>query len=199
MSDSAGSQSLPQQYFDEIYAAHADPWGFATSSYEAEKYAASLAALSRERYGTALEVGCSIGVFTAMLAGRCDNLLAVDVAEKALSAARMRCEDQRQVRFELRSLPDQFPEGNFDLITVCEVAYYWSAEDLLKACRVMAQHQPEGAELLLVHWTPSAHDYPQVGDAVHDTWLQQPWWHTRISQRHPLYRLDALQRNTVVL
>ena len=189
--------SLSQQYFDNVYDANADPWSFESSPYEAEKYAVSLAALPRERYGNALEVGCSIGVFTRMLAARCDALLAVDVAEKALGIARARCADQHQVRFERRSLPDQFPDGMFDLVTVCEVGYYWSADDLLRTCHMVAQHQREGTDLLLVHWTPTVADYPQAGDTVHDTWLNQPWWHVLVSQRHASYRLDLLRRSAL--
>lgn len=188
-------RSLSQQYFDDVYAASADPWDFETSAYEAGKYAASLAALPRARYVNALEIGCSIGVFTRMLAERCDALLAVDVAEKALAVAEKRCADQQQVRFAKRSLPQEFPDGTFDLVTVCEVGYYWSPADLLVACRAIAQHQAEGADLLLVHWTPEVADYPQLGDAVHDTWIKQPWWRIVASQRQALYRLDVLRRS----
>lgn len=192
-----GDNSLPQQYFDDVYAARADPWDFETSTYEAEKYATSLAALPCQRYANALEIGCSIGVFTRMLAQRCDALLAIDLAERALEIARARCADQPQVRFEQRSLPEQFPAGLFDLVTVCEVGYYLSPTDLLRACRIIAQHQPQGADLLLVHWTPHVADYPQTGDAVHDTWLRQPWWAALGSQRHQTYRLDVLRRSAV--
>ena len=37
--------SLAPDYFSQVYAAHEDPWDFQHSSYEAEKYRASLAAL----------------------------------------------------------------------------------------------------------------------------------------------------------
>lgn len=187
--------SLPARYFDDVYAAHRDPWNFETSAYEAEKYSSSLAILPRERYGSALEVGCSIGVFTQLLAQRCDRLLALDLAEKALDEARQRCAQQTNVSFARCDLPAQFPNGSFDLVTVCEVGYYWSPADLLRACRRIAQQQPTGADLLLVHWTPAVHDYPQTGDAVHDTWLSQPWWQPMAARRHATYRMDVLRRN----
>ncbi len=191
--------SLPQEYFDDVYAAAADPWGFETSPYEAEKYATSLRSLPRPTYRNALEVGCSIGVFTQLLGQRCEALLALDVAERALEVARARCANEPQIQFEQRSLPDEFPEGMFDLVTVCEVGYYWSAADLQQACRVIAQHQPEGADLLLVHWTPPVADYPQAGDAVHNEWLEQPWWHVLVSQRQESYRLNVLRRLAVAV
>ena len=37
--------SLPPDYCEHVYAANADPWQFATSPYERDKYAATLAAL----------------------------------------------------------------------------------------------------------------------------------------------------------
>ena len=56
--------SLSPAYFEGVYANSADPWNFETSEYEAAKYADTLACLPRERFTSALEVGCSIGVLT---------------------------------------------------------------------------------------------------------------------------------------
>ncbi len=81
--------SLEPAYFDALYAADPDPWQFATSAYEREKYDATLAALPT-RIGSAFEIGCSIGILTRRLAERCNTLLAVDVAKAALAAARRR-------------------------------------------------------------------------------------------------------------
>ena len=77
------SQTMPPDYFDNRYAEDPDPWQFATSEYEAAKYAATLEALPKPHYASALEIGCSIGVFTKALAARCDALIGVDTAEKA--------------------------------------------------------------------------------------------------------------------
>ena len=197
--DKQPNQSLSQQYFDDVYRVSRDPWHFETSAYEAQKYADSLAILPRKHYRNALELGCSIGVFTQMLGPRCSQLLAVDIAAQAVAEAKERCTDQPAVRFERRSLPSQFPDGIFDLITVCEVAYYWSAEDLQTACRCIAQHQSEGADLLLVHWTPEVHDYPLPGDVVHDLWLEQPWWQTVAARPQATYRMDVLRRNALAV
>ena len=71
------------EFFERLYAAEPDPWGFETSAYERAKYDATIAALPPGPISTALEVGCSIGVLTERLARRCDRLLAVDVSEAA--------------------------------------------------------------------------------------------------------------------
>lgn len=188
-------RTLTQRYFDDVYSANRDPWQFETSPYEAEKYASSIAILPRERYGSALEIGCSIGVFTRMLAQRCDQLTAIDIAEKALAEARHRNRDLPHVRFDQIEVPRNFPDCLFDLITISEVAYYWSQEDLRLSCRIIADHQTEGSDLLLVHWTPHVEDYPLGGDQVHDLWLSMPWWQPIATHRHATYRMDVLRRN----
>ena len=82
--------SLDGAYFDRLYAASDDPWGFSTRWYEHRKYALTLAALPAPHYDSALEIGCSVGVLTALLAGRCTALLALDPSVRALAQARTR-------------------------------------------------------------------------------------------------------------
>ena len=72
--------TLKPEYFDALYAADPDPWNFAASPYEQAKYALTLNAMPKPRYRSALEVGCSIGVLTRLLASRCDAVLAIDAA-----------------------------------------------------------------------------------------------------------------------
>ncbi|MBE7212736.1 MAG: methyltransferase domain-containing protein [Gluconacetobacter diazotrophicus] len=172
MPNPAAPDSLSARYFDDVYRANPDPWNFASSPYEAAKYAATLAALPRALYPSAFEAGCSIGVLTAQLAPRCGRLLSADISERALRAARERCAALDNVRFEQRTLPGGFPDGPFDLIVVSEVGYYLAMPDLLKfRAAVISQLAPAG-QLLLVHWTPEVHDYPLTGDEVHETFLE---------------------------
>ena len=189
--------SLPASYFEDVYRANADPWGFATSPYEAAKYDATLAALPRPRYASAFEIGCSIGVLTERLAPRFDTLLAVDVVPGVLAKARRRCARFPHVRFAEMSVPDAFPDERFDCILVSEVGYYWSAADLERARRQIADALLPGGHLVLVHWTPFVHDYPLTGDQVHDAFLDQgassPLAH-RHGHREARYRLDVLER-----
>ena len=111
-------------YFERMYAQDPDPWRFASSAYERDKYAATLAALGPRRFMHGLEVGCSIGVLSRQLAARCDAFLGLDVAEPALARARAHCADQGWARFQRAVVPDEWPEGEFDLIVFSEVLYY---------------------------------------------------------------------------
>ncbi len=190
--------SLANNYFDDVYRANSDPWNFETSPYEHAKYAASLGALPRPHYPQALEIGCSLGVFTALLAGRCGHLLGVDVSEQALAQARRRCAGLPQVALQLLRVPDEFPTAEFDLVTLCEVGYYWNLADLARAAGRIAAAVPAGGHLLLVHWTPTVPDYPLTGDEVHEFFLQRTGpnglWRHLAGQRHPQYRLDVLEK-----
>ena len=186
--------SLPTKYFDDVYSAHRDPWDFETSEYEQQKYTHTLASLPRDHYKSALEIGCSIGVLTAQLAPRCESLLSIDVSESALAQARARCRHLPHVTFRNNSVPTQFPDGQFMFILLSEVAYYLSRPDLILLADQLAAHQNEGADLLLVHFTPEVAGYPATGDQVHDYFLTRPEWRTLAESRQPRYRLDALRR-----
>ena len=189
--------TLPPSYFDDVYRAHADPWDFNSSPYEQAKYADTLAALTRPRYERAFEIGCSIGVLTAQLAARCTHLLSVDVSETALTQARQRCANLPQVRIEQLQVPQQFPQGQFDLILLSEVGYYWSPVDLARAADLLVAALPPGGQLLLVHWTPPVHDYPLTGDEVHEFFLRHPGLRALHGHRADQYRLDLLERTVV--
>ena len=190
--------TLPPEYFDQVYQANRDPWDFETSPYEREKYANTLAALPQLQYAEVFEIGCSLGVPTAQLAPRCGHLLAVDVSEAALVQARARCAGLPQVEIRLLRVPEEFPPHQFDLILVSEVGYYWSPPDLARAADQIIAGLKPGGQLLLVHWTPPVHDYPLTGDEVHDFFLTKtadngPLRYL-IGQRHATYRLDLLER-----
>ena len=149
---------LTAAYFDELYAADADPWDFETSPYEHAKYDATIAALGGP-YETGLEIGCSIGVLTERLRPHVAELLAVDVSEPALAAARRRVPG---VRFERRELPEEFPPRDFELIVASEVLYYLDPpafEATLDRLR---------GTVLAVHWRHPTRTYPMTGDEVHD-------------------------------
>lgn len=188
-------ERLDREYFENLYAESRDPWGFETSEYERDKYERTLSVLAsrQRRYRRALEAGCSIGVFTAMLAPLCDELLAVDVSETALAVARERLAGFPHVRVELRRLPEDMPEGPFDLIIASEVMYYWPKDVMLLALRRFEEALAPGGSLLAVHWRKETRTYPLQGDEVHDLLLE----HTRLANTativEPEYRLDLFE------
>ncbi|MDX7951166.1 class I SAM-dependent methyltransferase [Lichenihabitans sp. Uapishka_5] len=144
--------TLPLSHFEAIYARGDDPWHFASSAYEAAKYAATLAALPRARYARAYEVGCSVGVLTRALADRCDDLLAVEPVSTALTAARHRNADKPWVRFAEAFVPRDWPQERFDLVVLSEVLDYLGTSDLSGVGDCLRRTLDPGGDVVLVHW-----------------------------------------------
>jgi predicted TPR repeat methyltransferase len=184
---------LGREYFEGLYAESEDPWDFETSEYERNKYGRTLEVLGELRFERALEAGASIGVFTEMLADRCDELLAVDVSERAVAAARERLAGRRHVRVERRTLPEEMPDGPFDLIVASEVLYYFTREVMLATLRAFEREMIPGGALLAVHWRRETRTYPLQGDEVHELLMR----HTRLQNTRtilePDYRLDLFE------
>jgi SAM-dependent methyltransferase len=189
-------KSLSADFFEALYQQNPDPWQFATSEYEAQKYATTLNALPHPLYRSGFEIGGSIGVLTEQLAKRCHSLLSVDVSEIPQRQAIERCQHLDNIRFELMSVPDQFPNEYFDLVVLSEVGYYWSLPDLIKAQRLILERMRSQGHLILVHWTVDARVLPLTGDAVHDAFMglvPESLKHIK-SLTESQYRLDLFEK-----
>lgn len=188
--------SLDTDYFEGMFRGTEDPWDLESSGYEREKYAHTLHALGTRSYALGFEVGCARGVLTQRLAEHCRALLAIDVSETALSAARERCEKLNNVSFARMAFPGQAPlNGVFDLIILSEVVYYWDDGDICRAAEWIDTHIAVGGDLLLVHWIGET-DYPQSGDEavakMRDA-LKAPI-PVVATERRDCYRLDLWRR-----
>jgi trans-aconitate methyltransferase len=140
-------------YFDAIYQ-NEDPFAYRTRWYEARKRALTLASLPQAHYLRAWELGCSNGVLTAALAPRCAQLLATDLSEEAVAAARRTVAGQPHVTVERAQHPQEWPEGRFDLIVVSELGYYLAeAQMQAMAERLLTSLDPQGV-LIACHWRP---------------------------------------------
>lgn len=185
--------STDRSYFDEMYRADPDPWRFESSWYEERKYALTLAALPDRRYQSAFEPGCSVGVLSSLLAGRCDRLLATDIVPKVLDRARRRVPDANSVRFEVRAIPEEWPPGPFDLVVLSEIAYYFDGDTLEGIVgQVMASTTP-GATVVGVHWRGST-DYPLTGDQAHGIIDSHPSLRRAVRHLEAAFVLDVWQR-----
>lgn len=181
-------------YFEALYRSDPDPWRFATSEYEREKYAATLAALPPGQFTRAFEVGCSIGVLTRQLASRCQEVLAVDVSETALRQAEDRCEDQPWVEFTTMDVSREWPDGEFDLIIFSEVLYYLGIDGIhAAAARTLDSLAPGGA-VVLVNWHGPT-DGACTGDQAATMFIAdcRPRLAPSIQSRAEKYRLDVLR------
>jgi predicted TPR repeat methyltransferase len=188
-------RSLGPAHFRRLYEANADPWRFRASTYEWTKYRKTIEALNERAFRSAFEVGCSIGVMTHLLAPRCATILAVDIVEQPLIAARVACAGQPWVRFECMRVPREWPDGTFDLIVLSEVLYFLSpAEIAVVADRIAGSLAPDGA-VLLVNWLGCSAD-PCTGEEAARLFMERTrrWLEPRTQIREVGYRLDLLVR-----
>jgi predicted TPR repeat methyltransferase len=187
------SERLGREYFERLYAESGDPWDFETSEYEQNKYTRTLAVLGERTFRRALEAGASIGIFTEMLAKRCEELLAVDVSVRAVVAARRRLSGLGHVRVERRTLPEEMPDGPFDLIVASEVLYYFPREEMLAVLQGFERELARGGTLLAVHWRRETRTYPLQGDEVHELLAQNTRLQNKQTIIEPDYRIDLFE------
>lgn len=189
MSGLAERDRAPVEHFERLAREAEDPWEYETSPYEQAKYRRTLAALPA-RTSRTLELGCSVGVFTAMLAPRCDSLLAVDFSPTALDRARRRLKGVENVELAQRLLPEQTPTGPFETIVCAEVLYYWSADLVREELTRMEAALAPGGTLLAVHWRGRDRRRELNGDDVHAILHERSALRSEEDVVTPFYLLD---------
>jgi predicted TPR repeat methyltransferase len=189
-------ERLEREYFEGLYAESKDPWDYESSDYEQRKYQKTLQALGGRRFTRALEVGSSIGVFTELLAPLCDELIALDLSERAVAAARQRLSGHEQVRVQRRGVPEEMSEGPFDLILASEVLYFLTREVMLAALEGFERELAPCGLLLAVHWRKETKTYPLQGDEVHELLMENTQLKHIENIIEPEYRLDLFENRS---
>jgi SAM-dependent methyltransferase len=179
-----------EQRFERLYQASPDPWGYRSSSYEHDKYRATLDALPEGPHRLCLEVGCSIGVFTGLLAARCEHLVAIDFSLSALQLARRHLEGVGNVDLLRASFPEQTPPGSWDVVVCSEILYYLQPPALGEAIGWIEAQLDCGASVLAVSWRGAGRDEPLLGDEVHDRLARELADRHALDARRDGYRLD---------
>jgi cyclopropane fatty-acyl-phospholipid synthase-like methyltransferase len=187
------TESRDASHFARLYQSSPDPWGFRTDAYEQVKYRHTVDVLNDRRFVSAVEVGCSIGVLTRMLAPQCDRLLALDLVDQPLATAARYCADQPWVEFQRMQVPDAWPERQFDLIVLSEVLYFLAPSDIDRCIRRVVDSLLPGATVLLVNWLGRTDD-PCSGDQAADRFIAGSAGILAIThqEQRPRYRLDLL-------
>ena len=96
----------------------------------------------------------------------CDDLLAIDVAEAALDRAR--AARTPRSRFERREIPEEFPDGAYDLIVVSEVLYYLDEPAFDATLNAIERTLLPAASCSPSTGARAPQRYPLTGDEVHD-------------------------------
>ncbi len=156
-----------ERLFDAVHARDEDPWRYTSSWYEQRKRFLTLAALPGSSYTAGLEIGCSIGTLSVELAARCGSFLAVDASGTALDRAARRLAHLPAARTHHLTVPNEWPDGSFDLIVVSEVGYYLSPAELAGLFDRIEGSLMPGGTLALCHWRHPVSGWELDGDSVH--------------------------------
>src|SRR6266403_6344557 len=138
--------------FERLYLENPDPWNYHSSAYERQKYERILACALKWRNASerALEVGCSVGVFSGMLARHFDRVTAIDVSKEALAAAARYNHSAKNICFVRRDLQSLNVEDQYNLIFCAEVPYYIGEKDVQIVCRQLDRYLSASGIIVLV-------------------------------------------------
>lgn len=182
-------------HFESLYQRDEDPWGYRTRSYEHEKYLATLDACGTGPFWSALELGASIGVFSAMLAPRCRQLTTLDGAPTAVHAAEQSLRGHGNVRVLLGTIPEAIPAEAADLVVASEILYYLDQAALSATFASISNVLTSGGRLVAVHWRPTGPERPISAEAMHRS-LRSLEWLNEIDDRSKTdYLLNVYERS----
>ncbi|MEU6406974.1 SAM-dependent methyltransferase [Streptomyces sp. NPDC046985] len=184
----------PEAYFERMYRTAEDPWRLEERWYERRKYDLTVAALPLPRYRRAFEPGCSVGELTRRLAGRCDAVLSCDRVASAVRTARRRTADLPQVEVRRLLLPEEWPEGSFDLIVLSELLYYLDAAALDRTLRQAVAALEDDGTLATVHWNHPVPDHLATGAEIARRVADLPGLTLLADHREPDFVLQIHQR-----
>jgi SAM-dependent methyltransferase len=188
------SDTTSAEFFEAKYREQADPWDFARSEYELQRYDATIAALGNRRFAKAFEPGCSVGVLTERLAAMCAEVEAIDFSETAVAEAAKRCAHLSGVKVQCISLPDRMPVIGFDLMVLSEIGYYFTPDEWQDVSSRIISDMDAGATLLAVHWLGHSDDHCMNGEQVHEILSANERLSLEHSERHSQFRLDRWTR-----
>jgi predicted TPR repeat methyltransferase len=152
--------------FDSIFAAQADPWESTTAA-EQERFAVTLSMLEasqKNRFDSAVELGCAEGIFTKRLAPMCAHLLALDFSEVALERARKRLAGYPGVSFRRWDMRHDKLLEIFDLVVAMGVlTSLYRPGDVKRVADNIIESVESGGFLLF-------------SDVRQSTVFEQAWW-----------------------
>lgn len=181
--------------FDELFKESADPWDYDVAPYEQVRFARTIAALDGRHFRRGLEVACAAGSLTEMIAPHCEHLLAVDASRAALTHAKRRLAPWPNVDVRLARMPEQLPEGRFDLIMLSDMLYYLGLRGLQTFLAMLIDRAESGAMIVLVNYLgPMA--IALNGEKAAEAAIalaRLRGWRLTLHERNDTMRLDRLE------
>jgi SAM-dependent methyltransferase len=193
------NRALARGYFEHVYRRE-DPYAVANDPEAARLRDAALAAIAGKHFHRALEIGGGEGILAARIADQVDDLLLVDLSERALRRARRRLSGKAHVHTARLDVVSEPLPGPFDLIVCSEVLIYMPPRGLPNVCDKILAALAEGGNLLLLH-VRSIHDddagieYKDIGArTVHGVFIDDLLTEVEVDEVYPMHRLTLLRK-----
>ncbi len=165
-------QSCRLEVTDSAFKERRDPWCYETSAAERDRFVKQTELLDEARDGrlfdTGLEIGCAEGLYTEVIADRCESLLVLDISPTALARARSRRAWTERVRFGAFDLRSDAIPGTFDLVVITGVLEYFSRPTTFPRIREQLAGALRPGGYLLVETTRS------------NPVVENSWWGERL-------------------
>ena len=155
-------------YFDRMWALGEDPWEHGSRWYETRKYQLTAAVLPWPRYRRAFEPGCGAGYLTALLAPRVEHLVAWDRSPRAAAVTHRRCATHAGVEVGTGRVPEDWPDGSFDLVVLSELLYYLDDPQLDRVLTRTRTALGGNGHCVAVHYRRPVAEHARLGDEVHE-------------------------------
>lgn len=178
------TKAYNDEYFNQLYQVNnGDPWQYEKHWYEKRKREITLAVLPEQRFKSAIEIGCSTGVLSEILASRCQQLLCLDGHLTAVQLAQQRL--PAHVKVLQAVVPHNLPEHQFDLIVLSEVLYYLDEAHLQQVVTWLNTYLSDNGCIVACHWRYPIEHFDLNGKTVHQLLVDN------IKHQHYLSLTDA--------
>ncbi|MCK5932687.1 MAG: bifunctional PIG-L family deacetylase/class I SAM-dependent methyltransferase [Fulvimarina manganoxydans] len=159
----------PPSHFAALYADGGDPWHVRSSRYEAAKRADNCDQLKGRTYRAGLDIGCGEGHLSRALieSGIALGVTGIDREGAIVERASAVHADLASLTFRSGSLPDDLPDGPFDLVVMSEVLYFLDEQGLSALATKVEKRLAPGADLLIVSYRGET-GTPLSGRQSHD-------------------------------
>lgn len=184
------SRATSIEVVDQELKEQRDPWKYETNPLEQMRFAQQAELLDAARKGRlfplGLEIGCAEGLFTEVLADRCESLLVLDISPTALARTQARRQWAGSVHFGAFDLLHDAIPGTFDLIVLAGVLEYFYRPSTFSNMRekLAAALSPKGYLLL---------ETTRADSIVEDSWwgrrLIRGKWINDFISKHPSFTI----------
>ena len=161
------NNNIDGEFFEAKYQAQKDPWKFASSEYELQRYNHIFSSVAHKRYNIVFEAGCSIGILTEKLAKLAEHVEAFDISPTAVNLAKNHCLHLKNVSIACNSLLNARPNKHTDLLILSEIGYYFDAVEWELILKRLLNCCANDATLLACHWLGESSEHILSGDCVH--------------------------------